>query len=443
MDALLPAIPFQGDALATIIDFLPIIVLIIVLVGVMMWSLAWLSRYVQYLKTLESAWLDRATIDFVHRVLESVVIAFVALMILALAATRSPALRDVVAALVERVPALFVFVFVMFAAAIIVRVFHRFAAYLRGELKAKPRRVAPPTALAFAEVVLKYIIYLAALVIGVLGSVRTLPLADQDAIRRSVGSLPEFNPTILVEVLLGILLIVIADRFVGSIFEDLKGRTKKFTLRAVEEFKSVARYSVWVVGAVVLFFIVLNVLVSETGLVVFAAGFIAFVIIVAAVGFETARSLLAGLALMRADLFDVGDRIRVGDESVCDVVAMGLTLTTVRTLRGELVQIPNSRLLQEPVMNFSRSKPYAIFVEVAIGFDIGHERVRDVLLQAARETEGIVQDRPPEVFGKDVSGDKVVYQLYAYTDHPERMKEIKSNLIYRIQDLFGKAGIRP
>ena len=58
-------------------------------------------------------------------------------------------------------------------------------------------------------------------------------------------------------------------------------------------------------------------------------------------------------------------------------------------------------------------------------------------------SEGVVADRPPEVFGKDVDGDKVVYQLYAYTDHPERMKEIKSTLIYRIQDLFGNAGITP
>ena len=439
----LGAVPLQagGDALSTFLDLLPLIVLIVVLAGFMMWILAWMSRYFEYLKTVESAWLDRPTLDFVHRTLEGVWILITTLVVLGLAATRSSSLHDLLAAFVLRVPAVFVFIFVMFAGAIIVRVLHRFAAFLRGELKAKPKRVAPESALAFAEIVLKYVIYLAALFIAVLGALRSLPASDQATIQANIGALPAVEPTIFLEVVLGVVLIILADRFVDSIFEDLKRRSKKWNARIVDEVKSMTRYGVWVIGAVVLFFIVLDLMLSEGGLVVFAVGFIALLVIVGVLGFDTARNLLSGLAVLRADLFDIGDRVKIGEDLVGDVASMGLTLTQLRTLRGEMVQIPNGRLLQETVLNFSRSKPYALFVEVSVAFGVGHERVRDLLLKAAAETDGIVRDHGPEVYGKDLDGGHVVYQLYAYTDQPERMKEIKSSLIYRIQDLFGNAGI--
>ena len=445
MTSVLSALPFQvgGDILSVFVDFLPLIVLIVVLAGLMMWILGWMSRYFEYLKTIESAWLDRTTLDFVHRVLEAVWIAFMAIAILAIAQTRSAALHDLLAAFVARVPALFVFVFVLFIAAVVVRVLHRFGAYLRGELKAKPRRVAPAGALAFAEIVLKYIIYIVALVAAVLGSIRALPASDQSAIQQTVGVIPGIEPIALLGILAGLLAIVVADRFVDSIFEDMKHHGAKFSPRALDELKSVARYAVWIIGAVVLLFIILALVLSGDRLVIFAVGFVTLMIALAFFAFSPIQNALAGFTLMRTDPFDVGQRIKIGDELVGDVLGMTLSLTTVRTLRNEIVQVPNTRLLQTSVVNFSRSKPYAIFVEVPMGFEVAHDRVKTLLLQAAAETDGIVKERPAEVFGKEIEGASILYQLFAYTDQPERMKEIKSALVFRVQELFAAADIRP
>ncbi len=444
MFSLLSASPFQatGDALSALVDVLPLIVLIVVLAGVMMWFLGWMSRYFEYLKTIESAWLDRTTLDFVRRVLEAVWIAFMAIIILTIAQTRSPPLHDLLAAFVARVPALFVFVFVLFAAAIIVRVLHRFGAYLRGELKAKPRQIAPAGALGFAEVVLKYVIYIVALVIATLGALRALPASDQAAIQQTVGVLPGIEPTAAIGILFGVLAIVVADRFVVSILEDMKRHTKKFSPRALDELKNVTRYAVWILGAVVLLFIILALVLSGDRLVIFAVGFTALMVALALFLFSPVQNALAGFTLMRADPFNVGDRIKIGEDLVGDVVSMSLSLTILRTLRHEVVQLPNADLLVTPIVNFTRSKPYAIFVEVPVAFEVAHERVHGLLLQAAAEVDGIVKEHPAEVFGKAIEGGALVYQLFAYTDQPERMKEIKSALVYRIQDLLIRAGIR-
>ncbi len=443
MTGVLASLPLQatGDALSTFVAVLPLIVLIVVLAGVMMWFLGWMSRYFEYLKTIESAWLDRTTLDFVRRVLEAVWVAFIVIVILAIAQTQSSFLHDVLYAFDLRGPALFVFVFILFGAAILVRVLHRFGSYLRGELKTKPRRIAPAGALAFAEIVLKYVIYIVGLFLAAIASLRVLPVSDQAAIEGTVGVLPALQPIAGVGILLGILAIAVADRFVDSIFEDMKRHTSKFTERALDELKSVARYAVWILGAVVLLFVVLALVLSGDRLVIFAVGFVGLMTILALFLFSPIQNALAGFTLLRADPFNVGDRVKVGDDLVGDVESVTLSLTSVRTLRNEVVQIPNTRLLTTPIVNFSRSKPYAVFLEVPVPFDVAHGRVEALLLQAAAEVEGIVKERPPEVFGKEIQGGAILYQLWAYTDRPEQMKEIKSRLVYRIQDLFTQAGV--
>lgn len=443
MTGVLAALPFQvaGDFLSAFFDILPILVLIVVVAGAMLWILGWMSRYFEYLKTIESAWLDRTTLDFVRRVLEAVWIALMVIILLAIAQTRSTTLRNVLVAVLALIPAALVFVFVLFIAAILVRVLHRFAAYLRGELQAKPKRVAPVGALAFAELVLKYVIYIAALVIAVVGGLRALPGPDQDLIQQNVGALPAIEPIALLGLLFGLLAIAVADRFASSIFEDMKLHSAKFSVRALDELKSVARYAVWIIGAAVLLFIILSLLLTGDRLVIFAVGFTALLVALALFAFSPIQNALSGFTLLRADPFNVGDRIKVGEDLVGDVVSVSLSMTSVRTLRNEVVQLPNATLLVTPIVNFSRSKPYAVFLEVPAPFEVAHDRVRDLLLQAAAETEGIVKDRPAEVFGRGIQDGAILYQLFAYTDRPERMKEIKSALVFKVQDLFSRAGI--
>ncbi|MGQ0797215.1 MAG: mechanosensitive ion channel family protein [Methanobacteriota archaeon] len=431
-------VPFEtgGDGLADVLPYLPPLAAIIAVIAGMMWFLAWMSRYFEYLKTLESRWIDRPTVEFVHRVLESLWIVFMIIAVLAIAQTQSAAVRSVLVAFVLRAPAVFFAVFLLFVASLVVRMMHRFAAYLRGELRPKPKKVAPPRALAFTEIVLKYLVYLAALGLAVLGGIRILPGEDQAAIAANVGTLPAPSLAVGLELAAALALVIVADRFVTSIFEDMKRRTRKFSQRVLDDFKAIARYGVWLISAVVVLFMVLDLVLAPERLVVFAIGLIAFLLLLAILAFDSARNALAGVTLMRADPFDVGDRVKIGDDMVCDVVSMGLTTTQVRTLRGERVNLPNTRLVDAPVMNFSRSTPYAISVDLAVDFDVGHERVRDLLVQAALETRGVVAQPAPEALGKELVGSAIVYELLAYTDAPDRMTEIRSSLIFAIQDLF-------
>ncbi len=153
------ALDIVNDATVFVVDYLPIVLAVAFLIALMMWILALVSRYFEYLKMLESPWLDRDTLDFIHKVLQAIWVSFIAIAILILLQFRVPEIREGLIQFFKRVPTLFFVIFVIFVAAVLVRSLHRFASYLRGDLKVKPRRIAPPRALSFTELFLKYLIY--------------------------------------------------------------------------------------------------------------------------------------------------------------------------------------------------------------------------------------------------------------------------------------------
>ncbi len=443
---LFTALDTTGDIVAFLVDWVPAILLIILLTAALMWLLAYMVRRFEYMsaQSQESRWLTRDTLEFVRKFLALVAIVFYFVGVLTILQYRSDAARAVLAAVIGHFPAAFVILFTLFVGAVFVRVLHNFAAYLRGDLRIKPKAPAPARALATTEIVLKYVIYLIAAVTAVVGGVQALPASDQvvkDAFTALIR--PEQWTTVLLILGGALLVALVADRIADSLFDDLKRRGRKFNARVVDQFKTATRLVTLFVVGVAALFLVLNLVLDSTRLLVFAVGFIALVIVGALAIMDTLQEAIAGVNLMMADPFDVGDRVKIGDDLVCDVVAFGLTMTQVRTLKGELVNLPNSRLRHEPVMNFNRSAAYAIFVDVAVDIAVPHDRVREVLLEAAKRTAGIVDAPAAEVYGKEMDGRSIEYQLLAYTKDPERMKQIKSDLVFNLQDALQRFGVVP
>ena len=433
-----------GDIVTVFVDWILPVAAVGLLTAFLLWLLAYMARVFVYLKAQESRWFTRDTLDFSRKFFSLCAVIFYAIGVLFILQFRSDLARAVLSAVIAHVPAAFLVLFALFLGAVFVRVLHNFAAYLRGELRLKPKVPAPPRALATTELVLKYVVYAIAGVTAIVGGVQALPPQDQP-VKDALSSLirPEQWTSVLAILAGAVILVVILERVANSLFEDLKKRSRKFNPKVVDQVKSAARVAMVLVIGVTALFLILNLVLDPTRLLVFSVGFIALAVVAALAAMQTLQEAIAGIHLMMADPFDVGDRMKIGDDLVCDVVGIYLTITQVRTLKGELVNLPNTRLRQEPIVNFSRSETYAMFVDVSVPFSVPHGRVRDVLLEAARKTAGIVEVPPPEVYGKDVAGSAIEYQLLAYTKEPERMKQIKSDLVFNLQDAFQRVGIVP
>ena len=78
---------------------------------------------------------------------------------------------------------------------------------------------------------------------------------------------------------------------------------------------------------------------------------------------------------------------------------------------------------------------------VTIGYDAPWETVHALLIAAARATTDILPTPPPFVLQTALNDFYVSYELNAYTDAPENIPSIYSELHQNIQDKFNQGGV--
>jgi small-conductance mechanosensitive channel len=158
----------------------------------------------------------------------------------------------------------------------------------------------------------------------------------------------------------------------------------------------------------------------------------------------TAGNFIGGIVLVFMGIYRLGDRIRLGDV-MGDVVEMNLLVTRVRTPKNEVVSLPNAAILGGQLVNYStraRQEGVILHTTVSIGYDTPWRQVHELLLAAARGTDGVVELPAPYVLQTELGDFCVNYQVNAYTRSPSDMSRIYSQLHQRIQDEFHRAGVQ-
>jgi small-conductance mechanosensitive channel len=154
-------------------------------------------------------------------------------------------------------------------------------------------------------------------------------------------------------------------------------------------------------------------------------------------------NILSGLVLQSTKPFDVGDRVRVSEDTIGDVLDLGILFTRVRDLDGQVHDIPNNNILASEIVNFSRAVKTAEFslpIDVTLGYDIRPKKARKLMRLAATSTPGVLKEPQPMVFVKAFHNHAVEYRLRAYLDTTQNMMYIRSNVMENMMELFNQEG---
>ncbi len=434
-----------NDIGSALVEFGPVVVAIFLLLVFILYLLAYITRYFHYLKTKEFVYLDDNTLEFVRKVLQALIVGLAIIAAIYLASLRSAAVRSALETLMKHMPSILFVVVVIIIAVTVVRFLNRFAEYLRGNLKKKPKHVAPPGTLDYVVVVLKYSIYVMAGVVAFIGGLALLP-PDEPFIEEWISNISKnIDPVIVLSLATSIVLLIIItfiiSRFLDTFYEDLKKRSTKYSVRVNEILKEMSKNVLYIVALLIGLFIVLSKFLSYTELLMTLGLVILLFVLIAFLSSNMIRNSFSGLSLMISDPFGEGNRVRIGD-TVCDVVEMNLSYTTVRTTNGELLSMPNSELVKEDIVNLSRSETFAMPVKVGVDNRIPPQKVEEMLRKAAEKTIGIIDEPKAEVYGEEFRGDTIVYEILTYTNSPKEMKKVRSELIFNIQEVFRQEGLR-
>lgn len=226
--------------------------------------------------------------------------------------------------------------------------------------------------------------------------------------------------------------------------------------RQLKGINSMIKMIITVLSVIVILFHFSSLSGAAAGAISVAAGTI--------IGFSSRNTIsnaIAGILLLSARPFKLGDRIRTTeDESLIgDVVEITLIYTKIKTVRNELVAIPNQTLLQRQIVNYSGMKVLSITVNVSMTYNNNRKIIEKLLIESAKDTEGIITSSSfsneltagshsadnavtdPFVFLVKFGDYGAVYDLRAYTNKPREFLKIASEVRKKIYDSFQKHGI--
>ncbi len=154
-------------------------------------------------------------------------------------------------------------------------------------------------------------------------------------------------------------------------------------------------------------------------------------------------NIIAGLVLTYMRLFKIGDRVKIGDVTG-DVIEKSLLVTRIRTIKNEIISIPNSTVMSSHTTNYSSDAPkkgLIIHTTVTIGYDVPWRDMHQALIDAALKTDLVLKKPKPFVLQTSLDDFYVSYQVNAYINEANKQAIIYSDLHQNIQDVCNERGI--
>ncbi len=151
-------------------------------------------------------------------------------------------------------------------------------------------------------------------------------------------------------------------------------------------------------------------------------------------------NIIAGYSMIYRRAFQVGDRIKVG-EFIGEVTETRLLATYIRTPKNENIVVPNSKILNQEVVNYSllaREQGIILHTTVGIGYETPWRQVEAMLLIAAERTSGLLKNPKAFVLQQSLGDFAITYEINAYCKQPNKIPKIYSELHSHIVDVFNE-----
>jgi len=126
---------------------------------------------------------------------------------------------------------------------------------------------------------------------------------------------------------------------------------------------------------------------------------------------DTLSNMVSGIILVIDQPFRIGDRVEVqgvGLDVRGEVVDIGLRSTRIRTYDNQMVIVPNSSISKNQVINHTFPDPRSrVQIEIGVIQASDLEIVRDVIIMAVRNVEGVLADELVDVSLVDLNENRM------------------------------------
>lgn len=149
-----------------------------------------------------------------------------------------------------------------------------------------------------------------------------------------------------------------------------------------------------------------------------------------------AKDFVSGLIMVFERPIQVGDFLDFG-KFLGTVERIGARSTEIRTLDHVSIIVPNSRFLEQEVINWSHRNPVSrIRLPVGAAYGSDPQKVKAALLEACEKNVQILTSPAPQVFFTGFGDNALSFELLVWISQPNRQVIIKSDLYFAIEAAF-------
>lgn len=154
-------------------------------------------------------------------------------------------------------------------------------------------------------------------------------------------------------------------------------------------------------------------------------------------------NLVAGTVITYMRSFQAGDWVRIADTQG-QIIKRTMFVTKIKSPKNVIISVPNAMVLANHIVNYSelaKNPGVILHTSITIGYDVPWRQVHELLIAAAKVTERVAEAPDPFVRQTALDDFYVSYELNVYTQDPNKMPAIYSELHAKIQDAFNEAGV--
>jgi small conductance mechanosensitive channel len=154
---------------------------------------------------------------------------------------------------------------------------------------------------------------------------------------------------------------------------------------------------------------------------------------------DIAENFLAGVILAFNRPFHINDNIQIKDLKG-RVQELNLRTTRIKTADGKDIYVPNSLVLKEPVVNFTRDGQIRQDFALSVPHTADAEHIMQLVLEEMRREAAVLKDEKwqPTAAIEEINDGSVTVRVFFWTssDQPRKAQEARSRLINQAKHIL-------
>lgn len=127
-------------------------------------------------------------------------------------------------------------------------------------------------------------------------------------------------------------------------------------------------------------------------------------------------NVAGGMQLLASQPFRIGDYVEAGG-CAGTVREVGLFYTKIVTADNKLIQLPNSSIVAENIVNYTREPTRRAEITASVSYDAPVEKVMDCLVRLGRAHPKAAEDPAPAAHVKGYGANAIEYVLWVWCDN--------------------------